>query len=148
VGSPKENPCRITSHDLMTGRFGFTWHQHGVATASQAIGRWKIEFVEDGQYSITLRRFPRESGLAINATFPAEELPAELDKAMPAAVKTDFFEAYLYVANLMKTKKIEEGQAEVTFTGEIPAGKYDMEALLIDADNRIHPAYYVYIEKL
>lgn len=30
----------------------------------------------------------------------------------------------------------------------VPAGKYDMEAQLIDEANRVHPAYYVYIEKL
>ena len=148
VGSTKENPSRISSHDMLTGKFGLMWHQYGAATASQATGRWKIEFVEDGEYSITLRRFPRESGLAINETFAAEGKVIELDKAMPASVKTDFAEAYLYVANLEKTINIEEGQAEVTFTGKISAGKYDMEAQLIDKDKRVHPAYYVYIEKL
>jgi len=148
VGSTKENPSRISSHDMLTGKFGLMWRQYGAATASQATGRWKIEFVEDGEYSITLRRFPRESGLAINETFAAEEKIIELDKAMPASVKTDFAEAYLYVANLEKTINIEEGQAEVTFTGKISAGKYDMEAQLIDKDKRVHPAYYVYIEKL
>ncbi len=148
VGSPRENPTRISSHDMLTGKFGHVWHQYGAATASQATGRWKIEFVEDGEYAVTLRRFPRESGLAINATFPAAEKPVELDAAMPASIKTDFTEAYLYIANLGKTSKIEKGQAEVTFKGKIPAGKFDMEAQLIDKDGRVHPAYYVYIEKL
>lgn len=63
-------------------------------------------------------------------------------------VKSDFDETYLYVANLERKTKIEAGQAVVTFKGNIPAGKYDMEAQLIDKDCRVHPAYYVYIEKL
>jgi hypothetical protein len=50
------------------------------------------------------------------------------------------------VANISKSIQLEEGQEEVTFKARIPAGKYDMEAQFIDEDNRVHPAYYVYIE--
>jgi arylsulfatase A-like enzyme len=148
VGSPKDNPSRISAHDMFTGKHGHAWHQYGAANASQVTGRWKIEFVEDGEYAISLRRFPRESGLAINATFPEQEPQIELDRVFPASVKSDFESGYLYVANISKSLKIVEGQAEVTFIGKIPAGKYDMEAQLIDENNVVHPAYYVYIEKL
>ncbi|MCK4921371.1 MAG: sulfatase-like hydrolase/transferase, partial [Bacteroidales bacterium] len=148
VGSPHENPSRISAHDMLTGKYGHAWHQYGAASASQATGKWKIEFIQDGEYTITLRRFPRESGLAINETFPEQEKEARLDRLMPASVKADFVQAYLYVADIAKTIKIEAGQAEVTVTAWIPAGKYDMEAQLIDKDKRVHPAYYLYIEKL
>lgn len=148
VGSPQENPSRISAHDMLTGKHGQSWHQIGAAVGAQATGRWKIEFVEDGEYSISLRRFPRESGLAINATSPAQEKTIQIDRILPASVKTDFVSAYLYVANVVGSKEIENGQSEVTFTAEIPAGKYDMEAQLIDSDKRVHPAYYIYIEKL
>jgi len=148
VGSRYENPSRISAHDMFTGKHGQAWHQIGAAVGAQATGRWKIEFVEDGKYRISLRRFPRESGLAINATFPAQEKTIQIDRILPASVKTDFTQAYLYVANVEGTQKIEADQAEATFTGHIPAGKYDMEAQLIDKEKRVHPAYYVYIEKL
>jgi arylsulfatase A-like enzyme len=148
VGSPYENPAKICSHDLIIGRYCPVWHQDGAITGEQAAGSWKIEFVADGEYNITLRRFPRESGLAINETFSAQEKRVELDTTAPAGVKNDFIEARLYVAGLTKSLEIKEDQAEVTFNVKIPAGKYDMEARLIDADHRVHPAYYVYIEKL
>ena len=148
VGSPKENPSRISAHDMFTGKFGHMRHQYGATKASQATGYWKIEFVEDGKYSITLRRFPRESGLAINATFPEQEAQIELDRVFPASIKSDFETAYVYVADVAQSIQIEEGQTEVTFTGKIPAGKYDMEAQLIDKDGRVHPAYYIYIGKM
>ncbi len=148
VGSEKENPSRINAHDMLTGKHGSAWHQNGATSASQATGRWKIEFVEDGEYSISLRRFPRESGLAINAAFPAQEKIVELERAKIGSEKEDFEQAYIYVANLEGTKNIEEGQQEVTFTGYVSAGKYDMEAQLIDSAKRVYPAYYVYIEKL
>ncbi|WP_372753435.1 arylsulfatase [Labilibaculum sp.] len=148
VGSPYENPTKICSHDMIIGRYCPVWHQNGAITGEQAGGSWKIEFVADGDYRISLRRFPRESGLAINEIFPAQEKRVELDKTAPAGVKNDFTEARLYVAGITKSLEIKEGQDEVTFTIKVPAGKYDMEARLIDEANRIHPAYYVYIEKL
>ncbi|MCH6255602.1 arylsulfatase [Puniceicoccaceae bacterium K14] len=148
VGSSSENPSRISAHDMFTGKHGHGWHQYGAAVASQSTGRWKIEFAETGQYQISLRRFPRESRLDINATFPAEEKRRELDRTFPASVKSDFATAYLYVANINTSKKIEAGAEEIVFQATIPAGKYDMEAQLIDSEGRVHPAYYVYIEKL
>jgi len=147
AGSQHEIPSRISAHDLMTGKHGHIWHQYGAVTAVQATGRWKIEFVEDGEYKISLCRFPRESGLAINESFPAKEKIVELDRAMPASVKTDFVQAYIYVADLSKSAEIVDGQKEVSFTAKISAGKYDMEAQLIDKNGRVHPAYYVYVEK-
>jgi len=148
VGSPYENPTKISAHDLIVVRYSPAWHQNGAIRGVQSGGCWKIEFVEDGEYAISLRRFPRESDLAINATFPAQEEKIELDRTAPASVKSDFTGASLYMANVDKNVKIEEGQEEVTFKVKIPAGKYDMEAHLIDEANRVHPAYYVYIEKL
>ena len=147
AGSQHEIPSRISAHDLMTGKHGHIWHQYGAVTAVQATGKWKIEFVEDGEYKISLCRFPRESGLAINESFPAKEKIVELDRAMPASVKTDFVQAYIYVADLSKSAEIVDGQKEVSFTAKISAGKYDMEAQLIDKNGRVHPAYYVYVEK-
>ncbi|TKG94286.1 arylsulfatase [Puteibacter caeruleilacunae] len=148
VGSPYENPTRLNSHDMLTGRIGRAWHQYGAVEGIPAAGRWKIEFVEDGDYKITLRRFPRSSGLAINATFPAAPKPRRLEKAMPASNKADFKQAFLFVGQHSKTVKLKGDEEEVTFKVDMPAGKYDFEAQLIDKNNVIHPAYYVYIEKL
>lgn len=148
VGSPYENPTKISAHDLISGRYANAWHQNSAIRPSPAGGSWKIEFVEDGEYSISLRRFPRESQLAINATFPGQEKTIEYDRVAPAGEKNDFTEAFLFVADVSKSQKIADGQEEVTFKARIPAGKYDMEAELLDAAGRRHPAYYVYIEKL
>jgi hypothetical protein len=148
VGSPDKNPTKISALDLLVVKYSPARHQNGAINGVQSGGYWKIEFVEDGEYSISLRRFPRESGLAINATFPAQEERIELDRIALASTKADFTEASLCVANVDETVKIAEGQEEITFKAYIPAEKYDMEARLIDEANRIHPAYYLYIEKI
>nr|WKN34559.1 arylsulfatase [Tunicatimonas sp. TK19036] len=147
VGSPWENPAKISAHDMFSGRYADAWHQNSAIRPSPSGGSWKIEVIEDGEYTISLRRFPRESKLAINATFPAQAEAVELDRTAPAGEKSDFKEAYLFIAGLSKSLEIEDGQEEVTFNGNLPAGKYDMEAELIDDEGRRHPAYYVYIEK-
>lgn len=148
VGTQYENPSRIMSHDMLTGNLGRAWHQFGTITATQASGFWKIEFVEDGDYKISLRRFARESGLKINATFPAEEKTRRIDSPAPASVKSDFTKAFLYVGKHKKTVEIEKDAEEVTFTLDVSAGKYDLQAELIDELGRVHPSYYLYIEKL
>lgn len=148
AGSSFENPTRVSVHDMLTGNPGWMWHQRGIAGATQTHGVYKIEFVEGGNYRIALRRFPRESGLAINATFPAQEKRIEIEQPLPASVKNDFVKAWLFVADLNQRKGIEPGQEEVVFEAELPPGRFDMQAELIDSENRSHPAYYVYIEKL
>ncbi|MFI3279256.1 MAG: arylsulfatase [Rikenellaceae bacterium] len=148
VGSPRENPARISSHDLFIGQYQGVWDQSNVITANPATGHWKIQFLETGEYSITLCRFPRESGHTINATFDALPQPIELIRSAPASVKDDFVKAEMYVAGISKSAEIEADTKEVTFTCKVPAGKYDFQARLIDSVGTIHPAYYVYIEKL
>ncbi len=148
IGAPEENPVKLCSHDHIVGRYTNAWHQSGVIEPTPSTGKWKVEFVEDGEYTFALRRFPRESGLPINATFAAEEDRPEIDRGLPASVKDDFTKAYLYVADKTKEIEIKAGDEEVTFKAKIPAGKYDLEAHLVDSVGRIYPAHYAYIEKL
>ncbi|MEN8118389.1 MAG: arylsulfatase [Bacteroidota bacterium] len=148
VGTQYENPSRLMSHDMMTGKPGRSWHQFGAIEAAQATGIWKVQFVETGQYKISLRRFARESGLKINATFPTAEKERRIDRQAPASEKSDFSSAYLYVGKHHLTRKIKGDEEEITFKVDMAEGKYNIEAQLIDELGRVHPAYYLYIEKL
>ncbi len=148
VGSPKENPSKLMSHDMHIGKFLSVWNQDGVIKANPASGLWKVEFLESGEYAISLCRFPRESGLEINATFAAVPRTVEVVKSMPAATKTDFVTAELCVAGVTKSAEIAQGDREVTFKCQISEGKYDFYASLVDSAGIVHPSYYVYIEKM
>lgn len=148
AGSPYENPTRICSHDLMTGKAGMNWHQFGAVQAGPGTGIWKVEVVQDGEYSISLRRFPRESELGINSEFPAVEMNQEVENPMPASNNVGFTSAYLSIADFNKELSIGESDEEITYNMHLSEGKYDMEASLIDAAGRIYPSYFVYIEKL
>ncbi len=148
AGTPWENPVRICSHDMLTSDLGNAWHQFGAAEAVQAAGIWKVELATGGSYVFTLRRFPRESDLAINAHFPAAVKPARLEASMPASRDAGFEAAFLSIGSLKETTRIGSRDQEVTFTADLPAGRYDMEARLIDGEGRVHPSYFVYIERI
>jgi arylsulfatase A-like enzyme len=148
AGTSHENPLRISSHDLFSENMGNCWHQYGAVGATEADGIWKVEIVEEGDYTICLRRFPRESGWGFNARFPESPKPPELARSMPASTQVGFVEASLYIAGFSEVSAIEEDAEEVTFSMHLPEGKFDMEAILKDKEGRIHPAYFVYLEKV
>jgi arylsulfatase A-like enzyme len=148
AGTVNENPVRICSHDMLTGKIGHSWHQYGAARAVQATGCYKVEIAESGKYSVSFRRFPRESGLAINEEFEALEKTIEFESVMPASRNVDFTKAYINLADFNKTAELESGAEEHVFTMNLSEGKYDMEANLIDKDGRVYPSYFIYIEKL
>lgn len=147
AGTPHENPVRICSQDMRTPLLSF-WHQYGAVNAAEGSGIWKVEIVEEGDYSISLRRFPPESGLGINAHFPAAPNTPELENSMPASQDVGFVEASLRIAGFNEAIMLDEDSHEQTFSMHLPEGKYDMEAILKDKEGRNHPAYFVYIEKV
>ncbi|QGY42539.1 sulfatase-like hydrolase/transferase [Maribellus comscasis] len=149
VGTPYENPTRISAHDLHTGFWGHIWHQYGALEAAPGSGVFKIDFTTAGTYKISLCRYPRASGLAFNEVFPGIKPTLEVNDPMPPSNNVNMQKAVLYLGDyegLMK--KIMQGDKEETFTVYMQKGKYDMETRLYDAENHIYPAYYVYIEKI
>ena len=147
VGSDYENPVRISSHDLISVN-NSAWNQSHAITADKAIGVWKIEVTKGGTYKISLCRFPREIGLPINAVFPESESRIEIQEKRPASIKSDFKEAHFVMAGIRRMQKVIGDDTEVTFTLDLPVGKFDMVAEFVDSLGCVFPSYYVYIEKL
>lgn len=148
AGSPYENPVRLSSHDMQIYPISHAWHQNGALEAAPGQGVLKIEIVRDGNYRVSLRRYPRESGLSFNQKVPAREATLEISSPMPGSAAVNMTKATLYLGGISETKPIGENAAEVSFEGYIPAGKYDMIAFLTDEEGRVYPSYYTYIEKL
>ena len=106
-----------------------------------------MEVVESGEYRISLRRFPRESGLGFNAQFLAAERPPKLQQSMPASNNVGFVSASLSIADFSKKAPIEEQAEEVSFDMHLLEGKFDMVAQLYDLEGKCYPSYFVYMEK-
>jgi len=133
---------------MMSSRDGFAWYQYGALEAIPARGIWKIEIAARGDYSFTLRRFPRESGLGFNDRFEGVPPSREVEDPMPESNNVGFSRAFLSIAGFADSAPIEQGTEEITFTMHLPPGKFDMEAHLTDKAGRVYPAYLVYIENL
>jgi len=132
VGSDKENPTRLTSHD---------WHVHGPWNQEQIrLGLknnsfWAVEVARDGDYEISLRRWPQEANTPIRAAV-----------AGGTAIKPA--KARLKIAGFDKTKDIPENAVAVTFSARLKAGKTRLQTWFIDDDGKSRGAYYVYVKRL
>lgn len=148
AGTKYENPVRISSHDMHIYPYKNAWHQHGALEAVLGQGILKVEIAHAGRYRISLRRYPRESGLSFNQNVSAKKETVEISNPTPASNnQITIKEATLYLADIDETQPVTNQKEEVNFEGYIPAGKYDMVAMLRDDEGRVYPSYYVYIEK-
>jgi len=133
IGSEKENPTRLMSHDWHEGP---VWSQSGVRSGSEKNGFWAVEVERDGTYEFSLRRWPEELGEPITAAIPD-------GKAIAAT------EARLKIADVDVTKPIPEGAVAVTFQVQLQAGKTRLETWFTDDEKgESRGAYYVYAERL
>lgn len=150
VGHSRDNPARLTSHDWITT--GSTpWHQghirKGINSKSN-LGHWNVKFVEAGEYTFRLRRWPAEVNAAIDAPLPpgsdvpgVRALRTEPGKVVPAAKAT------VTVGDLTKSVSVKSGDAEATIHLQVPAGKAKLTTTFETADGETYGAFYAYIEK-
>ena len=133
IGSDKQNPTRLMSHDWHTPQV--PWSQRAVRNGMQADGFWAVEIERDGTYQFELRRWPKELDAAINAAVPG-------GKAISAT------SARLKIADLDVTKAIPNGAHAVTFEVELKAGNGPLRTWLIDDTGESRGPYYVYAKRL
>lgn len=147
VGSRYENPVRFSSHELHSESVA-PWNQGNILKATPGKGIYKLNFVTEGKYKITLCRYPTESGYRINEDVAAAPKISPLVGSLPASNDVKMASASLYVGSTKKTIKVKDSDYGVTFDVDMPEGKFDMEATFTDTKGYFYPAYYVYVEKL
>ena len=128
----------LTAHDWIQKVYP-AWNQGSIRSHSwqkkikekvhKHVGYWAVKVVQDGKYHLSLRRWPTESGAAINASLPA-------GKAVPGATKA-FREAAGISINAtaatlridgkdLETKPVTDSSQEVSFVVELKAGSYKL----------------------
>ena len=133
IGSEKENPTRLMSHDWHTQKV--PWSQGTVRSGMQANGFWAVEVARDGTYEFTLRRWPVEVDRPINAAIPG-------GKAISAT------RARLKIADVDMTKTIPNDAHAVTFRVRLKAGKTRLQTWFMDDKGESRGAYYAYVKRL
>ncbi len=133
IGSNKENPVRLMSHDWHTPRV--PWHQGSVRNGMQANGFWAVEVARAGTYEFALRRWP-----------------VEVDKPITAAIAKgkaiSVTKARLKIANVDVSKPVPKDAHAVTFRVKLKAGKTRLQTWFTDDKGASRGAYYVYVKRL
>ena len=142
VGSDKENPVRLCPCD---------WQDmHCDQSAQVRRGEaknapWNVFVEKEGDYEITLRRYPAESGLAMAAGAPAQKVT---DGELPACVALPVARARLRINDFDQTSPVKEGDKGVAFTVKLKPGKTQLHTALLDpAGKELCGAYYTEVRR-
>ena len=106
--------------------------------------------MRDGNYRISLRRWPAESGAAINASLPAGKnvpgtskafrvVPGEAIDATHGTLRID--------GKDLETKPVAQDAAEVSFEAELKKGSYTLAPVFKLTDGEVG-AYYTVVNWL
>ncbi len=143
IGHKAENPTMLTACEWLDV---FIDQQKQIRRADLKNGWWELDVHQAGEYEFELRRWPRESDLAITEAAPETTIT---DGILPAGVALDITRARLQIDGSNRTAKIEPGQKAATFRVDLKEGPTRLYTWFDDERNQaIAGAYYVYVKKL
>lgn len=152
LGNLAENPATLTCHDWITT--GSTpWNQSHVRKALRGkpnTGFWNVKVVADGNYEIRVRRWPVESGAAIQQALPpGADVPGQPPFRSTAGQAIAAVRATLTVGDqTWKSEKIEPDDDETVFTVSLKAGKTRLSTRFFAADGTEYGGYYAYVKRI
>jgi len=149
VGSPKENPSRLTSMD---------WYARGLMEAAQPFdvrlagqtvvvegslpggrpqpamnGPWNLEVEQSGRYRIALRRWPVEADAPIRASLPPY---LGVDGTIPGGIALPVVTARMKIGGTDLSKKVADEDKEAVFEVTLPAGPTQLQTWFLEADGK------------
>lgn len=134
IGSDKANPMMLYSSDWDGGYAD----NPGNLAVGTAVGTWHIIVEQDGEYEFELRRWARESGIALNA--PLNEKTRR--SARPIA------KARLKIGDFDKTIATPDGSTAATFVVPVKAGRATLETWFLDNNGKVLcSAFYTQVTK-
>ncbi|MCM2373814.1 arylsulfatase [Aporhodopirellula aestuarii] len=148
----------LTAHDWIQEIYP-PWHQGSIRAADRKhpdseklkhLGHWAVKVIKDGKYQVSLRRWPAESGAAINAALPAgEPVPgaSEAFRETPGSA-IGATHAVLRIDNQdLDRKPVGPGAEEVSFVTELKSGSHQL-APIFEIEEGELGAYYVVVTSL
>jgi arylsulfatase A-like enzyme len=133
LGSDKQNPTRLMSHDWHGEKV--PWNQTAVRNAMKANGFWAVDVARQGRYKIDLRRWPKEIDAGINDA-------VEGGKAITVT------KARLKIADQDVTVPVLRNARDVTFELQLNSGPARLQTWFTDDTDNSRGAYYVYVTRL
>jgi len=150
LGHPAENPAQLTAHDWLTSN-PVPWHQSAIRGGKLGFGhagKWAVKFVEAGDYKLTLRRWPKETGLNLDASLvPGKPVPGLTAFRETPGKSLKFKTATIKVGDELRESSAGKGEG-TTFNMRLPVGETFIEAWFDTNEGEQVGAYYVVVEKL
>ncbi|WP_373511878.1 arylsulfatase [Persicitalea sp.] len=147
VGDKKQRVVGLTAHDFFALDENPAWNQDMIRLAKGGNGPWKVKVAQTGRYRVSLRRYPLESKLALDAAAPVPPAEPGADP-YPVGKKLNLRSAKLIVGTEVIELPIKAGSQSVDFVVELPAGDGVIQSLFIDDAGNEYGAFYAYITKL
>jgi hypothetical protein len=132
IGSPWQNPVTLTAHDWLAP--DVPWNQKQIGTKIGITGGWSLEVARSGTYEVSLRRWPKESDLAINDKFDDSSKSVNAEKAR------------LRIGAYDQTQTIPSGAKEVSFRVDLEKGMAELQGGFIGETTT--GAFYAYVTHL
>ena len=147
LGSEKQPVVCLTAHDFYSVKEIPAWNQDMIRLAKGGNGPWEVVMAQQGTYQISLRRYPLESGLALNA---AAAVPVSEDgvQPYPAGKELGIRKARVRIGNEEKEINVSRKAESADFIFNLPSGKTSLETWLIDQQEHSYGAFYTYITKI
>ncbi|AXT50246.1 N-acetylgalactosamine 6-sulfate sulfatase [Aquimarina sp. BL5] len=150
VGLAIENPVTLTAHDVHSNKEDYPWNQIQIRNGNVGSGYWALDIKEAGDYEISLRRYPVEADLPINAIVEKvtpEQLPG-LQWTIPEGKNLEYMKASIEIADIKKEHKISKDDKASTFKVSLKEGVSNLKASFFNTKSEENVAYYVYVNKL
>ena len=149
--APLANPVTLTCHDWIADRLT-PWNQRHIRSAEKRpgyTGFWAVDVKSAGNYTVELRRWPKESGASITAELKAG---ADVPGVTPfRAHPGKFFgavKAHLKLGGQELALPVKQGAKSVTFELKLKPGRDELWAKFTDADGVPMGAFYAYVTKI
>lgn len=143
VGSDSENPVRLCSADWA---WVYADNPTGIRGCVMDSGTWHVDVHREGLYRFALRRWPKESGLAV--TSPAPEMVG-FDGNLPPGVSLPIASAWLEVGETEKTQPVESDATEVVFELPLSPGPAHIRSWWNnEAGEPLTGAFYLSVERV
>lgn len=124
IGGP-ENPVELMSHDWHTNNRGTPWHQNHVRNGYLGNGPWAIQVEREGDYEITLWRWPKH-----------------LDRPAGCA------RAAVSVGGVKAAKDLDVNATSATFRVTLKRGPAMLLTTLQRPDGKEHGAYFASVRRM
>ncbi len=145
INPKKQRTVHISAQNLLGGEVAYS--QRSVRKGEGTEGWTMIDVEKPGKYRIALRRWPRESGLALRDGAPDLKLDPKLHTVTKAPGKAfDVQTARLQVGSFDKSQSVSEDEQESAFVVKLRKGEQRIQTWFTMGDGEQKPAYYTYIE--